>query len=109
MNAAALRKLKHQLQLIQEAAGGDTTIGQILVLVEVALHPGELITHLTENVQGDYTHTMVSKTIDTLGAHQRKNSQREPAGLVERRDVEGDRRARGVFLTKKGERLFEGL
>ena len=109
MNTSALRKLQRQLEVLLDAAGEDTSLGQALVLIEVALSPGELITHLADRVHGDHSHTMVSRAVDILGGHQGRNTRREPANLVERRDILGDRRARGVFLTPKGESLMKKL
>lgn len=109
MNTSALRKLQRQLQVLHDVVGEETTLAQALVLLEVALSPGELVTHLADRVHGGHTHTMVSRTIDMLSDHQGRNTRREPAQLVERRDVLGDRRARVLHLTKKGEKLLEAL
>ena len=109
MKTSALRRLRTQLKAIQETAGEDTTVTQALVLLEIALHPGEKLTHLTEYVPGDLTHTAVSRAVDVMGSHQGRNTRRVPSGLVERRDILDDRRAVGLWLTKKGEKLMEKL
>lgn len=109
MNTTAIKKLQKQLEVLQSAAGEDTSIGQALVLLEVALNPGALITQLADVVHGDHSHTMISRAVDILGSHQGRNTRREPADLLERRDVPGDRRAREIHLTPKGKRLMDEL
>lgn len=109
MNTTALRKLQRQLHTLQKAAGWETSLGQAIVLLEVAINEGQIITQLAEKVDGEPSHTMVSRAVDILGDHQGRHARREPVGLIERREVPGDRRARGIYLTKKGSKLMEEL
>lgn len=108
MRIQAIQRLYEQLAVIQEAAGEETTVAQAIVLLAVALHPEEKMTHLAEMLPGEPTHTLVSRTADRLGNH-KGGRKSEPTGLLERRDVLDDRRAQTLALTRKGERLMERL
>jgi DNA-binding MarR family transcriptional regulator len=104
-----IRRLQAQMKTLIATAGEETTLGQAILLLEVAIHPGERLTHIGLRLPWAPTHTMVSRSIDTLSDHQGRNLDRKPVGLVERRDDPNDRRVREIFLTPKGKRLMKWL
>lgn len=83
--------------------GAALTTDQVNTFVEVALHPGITILALSE--QMGYQQSTATRNADILGSYGRGG--RKGLGLIERREVPGDRRMRELHLTARGHRVSQ--
>ncbi len=100
----ATEKLRGALTVFHKAAPQLAT-RQLLAFLYIASHEGVTIVGLGEAMA--QVQPNASRDADALTTHGRGN--KKGAGLVERRDVAGDRRLRELYLTPKGRRLLEKL
>lgn len=104
-DSTELRRLRKALLVLSDAGGEAFSVVQAGMLIQVALHEGTSLKELAEMANVEQSTT--TRTIDILGAYGRKS--KKGMHMVERREVPGDRRLRGVFLTPKGRRFCEEL
>jgi len=80
---------------------------QIELLITVALRPGINQTELA--VECELTLSAISRAVDVLSVHGRKDGRSTALGLLEARPVADDERTMAVYLTPKGQQILKLL
>lgn len=104
--ANTLRRIRNSLRIFREV-DTDLSLGQVLMLIDIALEPGITISKLAARM--DVGLSAASRTADLLGSHGR--DPKPGLRLIKRvRDADpNDRRIKGLHLTEKGRKLLAKL